>query len=260
MPDGPAMADESHAGLTDEVKAEIQEAYRNWLAARGFKPRRGQREMIAEIARALSAESDRLCVVEAGTGTGKTIAYCLAAIPLARALDKHVVIATATVALQEQVALRDLPDLKRHTGLDFKSTLAKGRSRYVCLKRLDDRIGFDSSREAPLFEPPDAEAVSMYRRLQAAFADGTWDGDRDSWPEGVSLEAWASVTNDRAGCGAGRCSYYHQCPFFKARQQAADVDVVVANHDLVLADLGLGGGVVLPDPAETIYVFDEAHH
>ena len=254
------MAEESHAGLTDEVKAEIQEAYRSWLTKRGFKPRRGQREMIAEIARALSAESDRLCVVEAGTGTGKTIAYCLAAIPLARALDKHVVIATATVALQEQVALRDLPDLKRHTGLDFKSTLAKGRSRYVCLKRLDDRIGFDSSREAPLFEPPDAEALSMYQRLQGAFADGSWDGDRDSWPEGLSLEAWASVTNDRAGCGAGRCSYYHQCPFFKARQQAADVDVVVANHDLVLADLGLGGGVVLPDPGETIYVFDEAHH
>ena len=254
------MADESHAGLTDEVKAEIQEAYRNWLGARGFKPRRGQRQMIAEIARALAAETDRLCVVEAGTGTGKTIAYCLAAIPLAQALDKHVVIATATVALQEQVAFRDLPDLKRHTGLDFKSTLAKGRSRYVCLKRLDDRMTFDANREAPLFEPPDAESLSIYRRLQGAFADGSWDGDRDSWPDGLPLETWQGVTNDRTGCGAGRCSYYHQCPFFKARQQAADADVVVANHDLVLADLGLGGGVVLPDPGETIYIFDEAHH
>ena len=158
------MADESHAGLTDEVKAEIQGAYRNWLAGRGFRPRRGQRQMIAEIARALSAETDRLCVVEAGTGTGKTIAYCLAAIPLAQALDKHVVIATATVALQEQVAFRDLPDLKRHTGLEFKSTLAKGRSRYVCLKRLDDHMTFDANREAPLFEPPDAESLSIYRQ------------------------------------------------------------------------------------------------
>ena len=254
------MADESHAGLTDDVKSEIQGAYRNWLAARGFKPRRGQRQMIAEIARALTAEEDRLCVVEAGTGTGKTIAYCLAAIPLAQALDKHVVIATATVALQEQVAFRDLPDLKRHTGLDFKATLAKGRSRYVCLKRLDDHMTYDVNREAPLFDPPDAESLAIYRRLQGAFADGSWDGDRDSWPDGLPLDAWRGVTNDRAGCGAGRCSYYHQCPFFKARQQAADADVVVANHDLVLADIRLGGGVVLPDPTETIYVFDEAHH
>ena len=254
------MPDDARHGLTDDVKAAIQDAYRNWLAGREFKPRRGQRDMIAEIARALTAQSDRLCVVEAGTGTGKTIAYCLAAIPIAQALDKRVVIATATVALQEQVAFRDLPDLKRHTGLEFEATLAKGRSRYVCLRRLDDRIAFDTSREAPLFEPPDAEALTIYRRLQAAFADGSWDGDRDSWAEGMPLETWQGVTNDRNGCGAGRCSYYHQCPFFEARRRTKDVDVVVANHDLVLADLSLGGGAVLPEPDETIFVFDEAHH
>ena len=254
MPDGVPV------GLTDDVKEAIQDAYRSWLAGRDFKPRRGQRQMIAEIARALTAEDDRLCVVEAGTGTGKTIAYCLAAIPIAQALDKRVVIATATVALQEQVAFRDLPDLKRHTGLEFEATLAKGRSRYVCLRRLDDRIAFDTSREAPLFEPPDAGALTVYRRLQAAFAEGTWDGDRDSWAEGLPMETWQGVTNDRNGCGAGRCSYYHQCPFFEARRRTKDADVVVANHDLVLADLSLGGGVVLPAPDETIFVFDEAHH
>ena len=254
MPDGATV------GLTEDVKAAIQEAYRSWLAARDFKPRRGQRQMIAEIARALTAEQDRLCIVEAGTGTGKTIAYCLAAIPVAQALDKLVVIATATVALQEQVAFRDLPDLERNTDLEFTATLAKGRGRYVCLKRLDDRIGFDANLEAPLFEPPGAEALTLYRRLLAAFADGSWDGDRDSWAEGLPDDAWRPVTNDRAGCGASRCSYYHQCPFFKARRQIGDADVVVANHDLVLADLSLGGGVVLPDPADTIFVFDEAHH
>ena len=254
------MSDEAPSALTDELKAEIQGAYRNWLAARDFKPRRGQRQMIADIARALTTDGNRLSVVEAGTGTGKTAAYCLAAIPIARALDKRIVIATATVALQEQVAFRDLPDLKRHAGMEFTSTLAKGRGRYVCLKRLDDRIAFDQSREAPLFEPPDAQALSIYRRFRSAFAAGSWDGDRDSWAKGVLGETWQPVTNDRAGCGASRCSYFHQCPFFKARQQAADVDVVVANHDLVLADLSLGGGVVLPDPAETVFIFDEAHH
>ena len=246
--------------LTDDLKARIQSAYRAWLGSRGFKPRRGQRQMIADIARALTKDGKRLCVVEAGTGTGKTVAYCIPAIPIAQALDKRVVIATATVALQEQVVLRDLPDLQRHAGLDFSFTLAKGRGRYVCLQRLEDRLRADADQEAQLFEPPGAAELKTYAKLQAAFAEGAWDGDLDSWPDGVERNVWRPVTNDRAGCAAGRCGYYRQCPFFKARRHVAEADVVVANHDLVLADLSLGGGVVLPSAAETIFVLDEAHH
>ena len=246
--------------LTDELKEQIQTAYRAWLRQRGFKPRRGQRDMIAEIARTLATPGSRRCVVEAGTGTGKTAAYCLAAIPIAQAFDKHVVISTATVALQEQVVLRDLPDLKRNTGLDFTFALAKGRGRYLCPKRLDDRIAYNEQREAPLFEPPDDGDVAIYRRLRSAFSKDSWDGELDSWPEGVAQRTWAPITNDRAGCGAGRCSYYHQCPFFRARRRVGEAHVVVANHDLVLSDLALGGGVVLPAPEDTIYVLDEAHH
>ena len=246
--------------LTDELKDEIQRAYRRWLAGRGFKPRRGQRQMIAHIARALTAESDRLCIVEAGTGTGKTVAYCLAAIPIAQALDKRVVISTATVALQEQVVLRDLPDMQRHAKLDFTFTLAKGRGRYVCLKRLEDRMALGAEHEAQLFEPPNAGDLAIYRRLQSTFASGAWDGELDSWPDALPRNLWTPITNDRAGCGAGRCAHYHQCPFFRARRQVAEADVVVANHDLVLADLSLGGGVVLPVSDETIFVLDEAHH
>ena len=253
-------AESSATPLTDAIKAEIQSAYRAWLAGRGFKPRWGQRQMIADIARALTGTDNRLSVVEAGTGTGKTVAYCLAVIPIAKAMDKRVVIATATVALQEQVVLRDLPDLQRHGQLDFTFTLAKGRSRYVCLKRLEDRIAFNADLEGQLFDPPNAADITVYQRLQSAFGNGSWDGERDSWAEGVDRSVWMPITNDRAGCGAGRCSYYHQCPFFRARRQAAEADVVVANHDLVLADTSLGGGVVLPSLNETIFVLDEAHH
>ena len=216
--------------------------------------------MIADIARALANNDSRLCIVEAGTGTGKTVAYCLAAIPVAQALDKRVVIATATVALQEQVVLRDLPDLQRHAGLDFSFTLAKGRRRYVCLQRLEDLLRRDVDREALLFELPSTEDTAVYQDLQNAFAEGSWDGELDSWADGIDSRTWYAATNDRAGCSAGRCGYYHQCPFFKARRQVAEADVVVANHDLVLADLSLGGGVVLPPPAETVFVLDEAHH
>ena len=254
------LAEPSASELTGEIKAEIQEAYRAWLAGRGFKPRWGQRQMIADIARTLAGAGNHLSVVEAGTGTGKTVAYCLAAIPIAKALDKRVVISTATVALQEQVVLRDLPDLQRHTELDFTFTLAKGRARYVCLKRLEDRIAFNADAEGQLFDPPNAADLTIYRRLQSAFGNGSWDGELDSWAEGVERGIWMPITNDRAGCGGGRCSYYHQCPFFRARRHAAEADVVVANHDLVLADASLGGGVVLPPAQETIFVMDEAHH
>lgn len=250
----------SRSELTDELKDAIQTAYRAWLGKRGFRPRRGQRQMIAEIARALTGEAERVCVVEAGTGTGKTVAYCLAAIPIALAAGKRVVIATATVALQEQVVLRDLPDLRRNAGLAFNFALAKGRGRYLCVARLEDRISFDHAREAPLFEPPQRGDLSTYQRMRSAYERGKWDGDRDSWKDGVENRLWAPVTNDRAGCAAGRCRHYHNCAFFNARQEVGDADVVVANHDLLLADLSIGGGVVLPPPQDTIFVLDEAHH
>jgi len=247
--------------LDDTLKAEIQEGYRAWLGARGFRPRRGQREMIAQVARTLSGEAPRLLVVEAGTGTGKTAGYCLAAIPIARALDKAVVISTATVALQEQVVLRDLPDLVRHSGLDFAFALAKGRGRYVCLKRLDDRLRYDSQQDIPLFEEDaGGDDRALFQAMLEAFADKRWNGEIDSWSDGVAERAWRQITTDHRGCTRNRCGYFRQCPFFKARTDLEGVDVIVANHDLVLADLALGGGAVLPEPEDCIYVLDEAHH
>ncbi len=246
--------------LTNEIKAEIQRAYTAWLAARGFRARRGQREMVAHIARTLTDADLRLTAVEAGTGTGKTAAYCIAAIPVARALGKTIVLSTATVALQEQVVLRDLPDLKSHTGLEFNFVLAKGRGRYVCLKRLDDVLKDSGQRELALVDTPAPEASAVYEGMLARFGSGEWNGELDDWAEGVEPEVWQSVTTDHRGCTNRRCAFFAQCPFFKARAGLEGTEVIVANHDLVLADLSLGGGVVLPEPEEVIYVMDEAHH
>jgi ATP-dependent DNA helicase DinG len=246
--------------LTDELKDAIQRAYRAWLEARGFRPRRGQREMIAGIARTLTGAPPRIIAVEAGTGTGKTAGYCLPAIPIAQALGKRVVISTATVALQEQVVLRDLPDLESRSGLRFSFALAKGRGRYVCLKRLDDRLRGGGQAEIPLLETGPEEGAATWQAMLDAFATRGWDGELDSWAGGVDDAVWRGVTTDHRGCANNRCSFFRQCPFFKARAALDGVDVIVANHDLVLADLSLGGGAVLPEPEECIYVFDEAHH
>ncbi|MDE0223555.1 MAG: ATP-dependent DNA helicase DinG [Gammaproteobacteria bacterium] len=245
--------------MKDDYKALIQGAYSSWLEGRGFRPRKGQREMIAYVTRALGGEQPRLCVIEAGTGTGKTAAYCLAVIPLAQALGLRVLISTATVALQEQVVFGDLPDLQAHTDLDFDFALAKGRRRYVCLKRLDERRYGDGAQES-LLEVPEPQDVPTYQRMYSAFEQGDWNGELDTWDEGVRTQAWSAVTTDHRGCTHSRCGFFGVCPFYQARREAEEARVVVANHDLVLADLSLGGGVILPPPEETILVVDEAHH
>jgi ATP-dependent DNA helicase DinG len=250
----------SHPKLTKDLRDAIQEAYRAWLAARGFKPRRGQREMIAHVARTLTAEKDRIAVIEAGTGTGKTAGYCLAAIPAAQALNKTIILSTATIALQEQVTMQDIPDLKDNAGLKFTVSLAKGRGRYLCLKRLDDHLKYQDQKDIPLFEELNEDHSAFYQKLLDGFGRGEWNGELDSWSEEMPDGAWSGVTTDHRGCANKRCSFFKQCPFFKARSQLEGVDVIVANHDLVLSDLALGGGAVLPEPEDCIFILDEAHH
>lgn len=263
--------------LTNAIKETIQGAYRELLSNKELKPRYGQRLMMAEVARTIAspsmdAEGHRIgdapvCVVEAGTGTGKTIAYTLAAIPVAQALEKTLVISTATVALQEQIVFKDLPDILRHSGLHFNFSLAKGRGRYLCLSKLDALLQESSGNQETMGLYPDelqfapeAQELKIYETMLDALSKGDWDGDKDNWPDELDSSAWAPVTTDHAQCTGRRCANISQCYFYKAREQMNKVDVIVTNHDLVLADLSLGGGAILPDPAETIYIFDEGHH
>ncbi|HEY7883894.1 MAG TPA: ATP-dependent DNA helicase DinG, partial [Cellvibrionaceae bacterium] len=208
-----------------------------------------------------------VCVVEAGTGTGKTIAYLLPAIVIAKALGKKLVVATATVALQEQIVHKDLPELKRNTDLSFSFALAKGRGRYLCLSKLDTLLGEAASVTDPtraLYEDElpaiDEQGIKIYESMMDALASNKWNGERDSWPVELEVAEWQRVTTDHRQCTGRRCSNVSACAFFKARDSLHNVDCIVTNHDLVLADLALGGGAILPDPEETIYVFDEGHH
>lgn len=263
--------------LSDAVKAEIQQAYRDVLAGKGIRARYGQRLMIAEIARYMGdiTENDgqrtsqpAACVVEAGTGTGKTLGYLIAAIPVARALGKTLVISTATVALQDQIISKDLPDLKQHSKLSFEWTLAKGRGRYLCMSRLEARLhdeGHGDSDTMPLFlldEGTEQEPGSreFFEEMLGQYGAREWDGDRDHWPTTIPDEVWRQVTTDHRQCTNRHCAYFDNCAFFDARKGLETADVVVANHDLVLADLALGGGAILPEPENALYVFDEAHH
>ncbi len=262
--------------LSEELKSAIREAYSAIIAGKSLTPRWGQRQMIAEIANTLAripapgeaaSSLPAVCVIEAGTGTGKTIAYAVAAIPVARALNKRLVVATATIALQEQFVNKDLPDIRRHTGLDFSFALAKGRRRYVCLSKLDRVFGQgqDAGNLLPLYpdeigQPVTAEALPLYTAMLDALGRGQWDGDRDNWPESIAEEVWYGVTTDHSQCSGRRCPNISQCSFFQARDELQSADIIVTNHDLTLSDLALGGGAILSAPEDSIYVFDEGHH
>lgn len=263
--------------LSDSLKQTIQQSYSQFLENKGLKSRYGQKLMIAGIARTLGGVSldeenvreseGHICVIEAGTGTGKTVAYLLPAIAIAKAMGKKLVVSTATVALQEQIVNKDLPELHRHSNLSFSFALAKGRGRYLCLSKLDNLLSEYESGSNPtraLYEDelPSVSAVGikLYQSMMEALASNRWNGERDAWPQALEQNEWQLITTDHRQCTGRRCSNVSACSFFKARDSLHSVDCIVTNHDLVLADLALGGGAILPDPAETIYVFDEGHH
>lgn len=264
--------------LSDELKLEIQRAYSFYLKSNELTARPGQKRMIAAIANSLAqletdeagvrSSGEPVCLVEAPTGTGKTVAYILAALPVAIAQGKKIIISTATVNLQEQIVYRDLPNILRSSKLLFSYALAKGRGRYVCVSKLItlchvlEESGRQSSIDFLLSgnNQIESDERALYTELKNSFDAEDWDGDRDNWSEALDGRTWHRVTASHFDCSGRRCPHIDECPYFNARKELEEVQCVVANHDLVLADVALGGGTILPAPEESIYIFDEAHH
>ncbi|MDO5687317.1 MAG: ATP-dependent DNA helicase DinG [Neisseria sp.] len=267
--------------LTDLEKNAISEHYRI-LAANlpGFRPRTAQRQMLAAVAQAFARslpmgedgtaptrQGESIVVIEGPTGVGKSLAYLLAGSVMAQARGKKLLVTSATIALQEQLIFRDLPFLAENSGLAVSYALAKGRGRYLCPYRLyqitqdtaqAEFTGFDSRALLP--EKIAAEDADLLHDMAEAFAARTFDGDRDTWLGQINDKLWSRVTNDRHGCLKNACPNRAECPFFLARDTLENVDVIVANHDLLLSDISMGGGVILPAPEQCFYCIDEAHH
>ncbi|MGB5939493.1 MAG: ATP-dependent DNA helicase DinG [Rhodanobacter sp.] len=267
--------------LADTTKDAIRAAYARLKdGLPGFRARASQGRMIAETAKAFG-RAGGVAAIEAPTGTGKSMAYLIAGHEVARFQKKKLLIATATVALQEQLVQRDIPLYLRLNGIEAKVALAKGRGRYLCPRNLlmaansvhDAQLGL-AGFEADLMlwsKPPQPRDKQALAKLREAFDRREWDGDMDSAPAPVSDLLRPMITTSAGGCTNRKCGQFMVCPFFAARRAVDDAEIIVANQDLVLADLtmpGEGGGgadpawggVILPRPDETLYVFDEAHH
>ena len=258
----------SSSNLTPELRQSIQVA-RDRIATQliGYRPRPAQAVMTAEVARIASNHEDaKIALIEAQTGTGKSVAYLLGSVAVAKALEIPVVIASATIALQEQLALRDIPLFLQQTGIDARVIIAKGRRRYLCIRNLqrltiaDPRqIGLELGRDnSPSLS--DAEAAQL-GVLDMAYAEEAWDGDMDSAPAQLTAPLREALTTSSAQCDGRGCTHYWACPLVKARLALAKAQIVVTNQDLLLADLMSDPDrSILPSIRESILIVDEAHH
>ncbi|MGF1696114.1 ATP-dependent DNA helicase DinG [Vibrio lamellibrachiae] len=246
-----------------KIQQSIRKSYQNLqFQLDNFVPRRAQNYLVAEITKTLCGDyhkKNRILVGEAGTGIGKSLAYLMATIPIAVFNNRKVVISTATVALQEQLINKDLPLFRRITDREFSFILAKGRQRYCCAEKLASASGVDGGQLAMFESKPQKNEVELLQTMYKSLVGGKWDGDRDSWPKPIRDELWYSIVSDKHSCN-NSLPAHRACPFQKARSELDKADVIIANHSLVMADADLGGGVILPEPENTIYVFDEAHH
>lgn len=246
--------------ISDAVKKDVQQSYKNISKnINGFRNRYAQRAFIAEIVKSVCNDNkNNILVAEGPTGTGKTLAYLLSCIPVAKAQNKKLVISSATVALQTQLVEKDLPAVGQFSGLEFNTAIAKGRGRYLCPSLLNQHTT-DTEQQIDAFASDDYLTATL-KRLLKEFNNKEWNGDKDSWESQIPDEIWSKISNDRHGCISSKCHYFRECPYFNAKAKIEEADVIVANHDLVLSDLALGGGILIPAPEDTLYVFDEAHH
>ncbi|QQS16921.1 MAG: ATP-dependent DNA helicase DinG [Neisseriales bacterium] len=263
--------------LADFEKEYIQNHYQQLAKHQpDFVVRAAQKCMIDSIAEVFARHNapqnttqdlrgDHILVVEGPAGVGKSLAYLIAGGVLARMRRKKLVISTATIALQEQLIRKDLPMAFQYSDQPITYALAKGRRRYVCPYRLYQHTIQPTLPDLTIttalwdhkLKPAD---VTLLHALSDAFQHRKWCGDLDVWPQSIDVALLPRITNDRHGCRKDTCPNRAECPFFLAREQLKKVDVLVVNHDLLLADGAMGGGIILPPLENSFYCIDEAHH
>ncbi|HEJ9662550.1 TPA: ATP-dependent DNA helicase DinG [Proteus mirabilis] len=250
--------------LSQSVKTQISQWYKALPEhIEGFIPRAPQREMIAEVAKTFSDETGRHLIIEAPTGVGKTLSYLIPGIAISREEKKPLIISTANVALQDQIYSKDLPLLKKIIP-DLTFTGAFGRGRYLCPRNLEAICATEGEQIDLMFLLEDKVDVAtsaereICQELKHDFTSFGWDGLRDHHKRALTDSLWRKISTDKMNCLGRNCQYYHRCPFFLARREIDEVDVVITNHALVMA--AMESESVLPEAKNILLVLDEGHH
>jgi ATP-dependent DNA helicase DinG len=235
--------------------------------ALGGSERTGQVAMAEAVANAL--DSGEHLAVQAGTGTGKSLAYLVPALARAVETDCPVVVSTATIALQRQLVERDLPQLadslERYLPRRPRFAILKGRGNYLCLNKIHNGSSADPNdgdalgepRAAALFEPTPSTALGRDVQRLTTWASTTDTGDRDELTPGVPDRSWSQVSVSAREClGVARCPFGAECFAEQARNVAGRADVIVTNHALLAID-AISEAPVLPE--HDLLIVDEAH-
>ena len=225
---------------------------------KGFEYREEQEEMAQYIQDAIN--EDRKIIVEAGTGTGKTLAYLIPSIKWAVTNKKKVIIATNTINLQEQLLLKDIPLAKSIIKDEFSYVLVKGRNNYVC-KRLFNELALGKSI--------DIETFSMEAREQIEYilkwGNKTKTGDKAELPFEVYPDVWELVESTTELCLGKKCPYRKECFYMKTRMEKMEADILISNHHVFFADLNVRAETDFDSeylilPRYDMVIFDEAHN
>ena len=236
------------------------------VSALGGSEREGQQRMAAAVEHAL--RTGEHLVVQAGTGTGKSLAYLVPAVRHAVAGEQAVIVATATIALQTQLVDRDLPRLAAALepvlGRAPTFAILKGRANYLCRHKIESSAEAEDPGDEQLFDPLSAyssgSVSALGRQVTRLYewAEQTTTGDRDELVPGVTDRAWRQVSVSAREClGAARCPVAEDCFSEHARHAAGAADIVVTNHAMLAID-AIEGRAVLPD--HDVVVVDEAHN
>ncbi len=221
---------------------------------KGFEPRPQQIQMLSDIVEAYNNRS--ITLIEAGTGTGKSLAYLIPAILWYRKYLERTVISTNTINLQEQLLFKDIPLVTKALKVDCNATLVKGMGNYVCLRKLKE-----SRLELPLMSK---QEIGELEKIEA-WSESTTDGSRSSLPIVPSAATWEKVGAEYDTCNHKDCPFYKDCFYFKARRAASEAHILIVNHHLLCSDLILRsenpsspeGGIL---PPYTRIILDEAHN
>ena len=221
----------------------------------GYEVRPQQEEMIRAVTEAFNA--GKIATIEAGTGTGKTLAYLIPAIHWALQNKERVVISTNTINLQEQLVKKDIPFLQKVLTKEFTAVLVKGRGNYVCLRKVDDLSG-----ELDL-QSDEEEREELQQLID--WARSSSDGSKADLNYIPRETVWEKIGAESDTCTRSRCPHFRDCFVNKARRNAARANILVVNHHLLFADLAIryqigsiSEAAVLPPYGRII--LDEAHH
>ncbi|MGC5324602.1 ATP-dependent DNA helicase DinG [Brevibacillus sp. SYSU BS000544] len=211
-----------------------------------FQRRDEQEAMIRAIYAAMDDEVHLFA--EAGTGTGKSLAYLIPSILWAKLNQEQVVISTHTIQLQEQLFAKDIPLLQKVLPFDMRAAQLKGRGNYLCLRKFEQTLNdsSDSSHEVMLAK---AQIVTWLTQTE------TGDYEEISLPPAAS-NLWQQVKSDTHSCLHRHCPWFSRCFYYQAKERAREADLIIVNHALLVSDMDADGGII---PKTPVVIIDEAH-